>query len=222
MSSELLNLLDSLPGELFFYLENGMLKNKLVECYMEEEDAQHEILEFEHNASLRIRPGEGAAAPSFDCRLEAGDFHYQIIFSTTDFTADERIELLDYLRPHCSAHAKQAGSSGRNIIRKQQGNELLGISAAAKALGLSHRSLKSLIPCSETRITEQSGQKSIKEYYWDKQLIARFESLWLKQQQGRGYNREDLTVIAECCCAGDRQWARDCINDFINQRKLAG
>ena len=67
---------------------------------------------------------------------------------------------------------------------------------------------------------ETDGTKRIEEYYWERELIARFELLWLKQQEGRGYNREDLAVIAAACCDGDQRWARDCIDDFLNQREL--
>ena len=213
-------MIGGLQGEMFFYVEDGPLINKLIERYMEEEDAHAEILEFEHNASVRIQPGEGSAAPAFDCRLEAGDFQYRTIFSVGDFAADEITELIDHLRPHCPIPLKKEAGPGRNIIRKKMSNRLLNISAAAKALGLSHRSLKALIPCSEVRIAEEGGDKTIKEYYWEKELIGRFESLSAKQKGGHGYNSEDLTFIAESCCDGDRQWARDCITGFLQQRNL--
>ena len=61
MISELLTMLDALQGEPFFYLEDGPLKNRLVESYMEEEDVRAELPDFEHNASLRIKPGANAA-----------------------------------------------------------------------------------------------------------------------------------------------------------------
>lgn len=220
MLSELLKMLDRLQGELFFYVEDGPLKNRLVESYMEKEDTLAEFLEFEHNASLRIKPGHRSAAPVFDCRLETSDFMYHVRLSAGDFSADEIAELLGLLLPFCPINARQEHTPGRKIIRKKKGRSLLGIAAAAKALGLSHRLLKSLIPCSETRIVEKDGTKRIEEYYWDRELIARFEMLWLKQQEGRGYNREDLAVIAASCCDGDQRWARDCIVGFLNQRKL--
>ena len=220
MLSELLKLLDRLQGELFLYLEDGQLKSRLVESYMENEDALVEFLEFDHNASLRIKPKHESTPPVFYCRLETSDFNYQVLLSAEDFTSAEIAELITLLLPFCQINPKQEPTLSRKIIRKKKGSNLLGIAAAAKALGLSHRLLKALIPCSETRIVEKDGAKRIEEYYWDKELIDRFEMLWVKQQEGRGYNREDLTIIATACCDGDQRWARDCIVGFLNQRKL--
>lgn len=220
MNSELTEILNNLHGEQSFYLEDGTLKDKLIANYMDEEDAHAEILECEHNTSLRIRQSEGTPTPLFDCRLEASDFQYQVIWGITDFTADEATELIDRLRPYAPITPRQKSSPAKNIVRKKKGDQLLGIAAAATALELSHRSLKTLIPCSETRIVTEAGNTAIKEYYWEKALIERFKNLWLKQQTGRGYNSDDLTHVAESCCAGDRQWARDCISDFLNQRRL--
>ncbi len=222
MISELLEMVESLDSELFFYVEEGALKNRIIESYMEEEDAHAEILEFEHNLSLRVKQGENLTAPSFDCRLETADFQYRILFAVEDFAADEISELIDYLKPYSACPHKHTPGRDRSIIRKKQGSELLNISAAAKSLGLSRRSLKSLIPCTETRIVEKGGRKSIEEYYWDKELIDRFENLEMKQQEGCGYNREDLAFIAESCCAGDYRWAHDCISSFLQQRTLSG
>ncbi len=219
MISELLEMIDSLPEDLFFYLEDGALKNKLVEAYMEREDAHAEIREFELNASLRLRR-EAGSAPAFDCRLEANDFQYRIILAAGDFEVDEITELVDLLKPQCPITLRKESKPARNIIRKKKSSELLNISAATKALALSRRALKRLIPCSATRIVEEDGDKTIKEYYWDQVLIGRFASLWLKHQAGRGYNREDLSFIAQSCCDGDRRWAHDCIVGFLNQRKL--
>ena len=221
MISELLTMLDALQGEPFFYLEDGPLKNRLVESYMEEEDVHAELPDFEHNASLRINQGAGAARVRFICRLETGDFSYQTLFSAEDFGGDEIAELLELLRPLCALTGEQKTASGRSIIRKSKDPGLLGISAAATLLCLSPRQLKSLIPCSETRIVTEGGARHIEEYYWDKELIDRFAGLWQRQQEGRGYNDEDLAFIAAGCCDGDRHWARDCIVGFLTRRKLS-
>lgn len=221
MISQLLAVLDSLQGELFFFVEDGPLKHKLIERYLEEEDSQGDILDFELDGAIRIKRKESAADVEIEGRLEADDFLFQTLFASGDFTDDEIAELLKHLRPHCAAPAKTQAKPARNILRKKQGSGLLGISAAATALGLCQRELKSLIPCSEICITEQRGDKVIEEYYWEKDLIGRFTSLEAAHKQGREANREDVTCIAEWCCDGDRQWARDLIGEFLKKRYLA-
>lgn len=213
-------MLHSLQGELFFFVEDGPLKHKLIEGYLEEEESEGDILDFELDAALRIKPEEGSAISEIEGRLEAGDFLYQRLFAIEDFAADEIAELLKHLKSHCSAPAKPKAQPTRNILRKKQGSGLLGISAAAATLCLCQRDLKALIPCSEVRIAEKDGDKVIEEYYWEQDLIDRFANLETAHKQGREANREDVTCVAEWCCDGDRQWARDLIDEFIKQRHL--
>ena len=220
MISELMAMLDRLQGEVFFFVEDGPLKHKLIERYLEEEEPQGDILDFELDAWLRIQQKEGTATWEIEGRLEAGDFLYQTLFIIGDFAIDEIAELLEHLRSHYPTTPKPKTRPDRNILRKKNGRGLLGISAAANALCLSQRDLKALIPCSEIRISEQNGDKVIEEYYWEKDLIGRFASLGAAHKEGRETNREDVTCIAEWCCDGDRQWARDLISEFLKQRHL--
>jgi len=209
---------DSLQGEVFFYIEDGPLKHKLIERYLEEEESQGDILDFELDAALGIKGKEGAAEPKIEGRLERGDFLYQTLFAIKDFTTDEIIELVEQLKTHCSTPSKPKARPDRNILRKKNGSGWLGISAAANALGLSQRDLKSLIPCSKIRIAEQNDDKVIEEYYWEKDLIGRFANIEAAHKEGREATREDVTCIAAWCCDGDRQWARDLICEFLKQR----
>ncbi|OEU60768.1 MAG: hypothetical protein BA870_12365 [Desulfuromonadales bacterium C00003094] len=125
---------------------------------------------------------------------------------------------MKHLKPLCPATPKPKALPGRSILRKKNGSGLLGISAAANALGLSQQNLKALIPCSEIRIAEQNGDKVIEEYYWEKDLVGKFASLGVAQKAGREANREDVNYIAEWCCDGDRSWAKDLISEFLKQQ----
>ncbi|MCD4687750.1 MAG: hypothetical protein K8R55_00280 [Desulfuromonadaceae bacterium] len=220
MISELMAMLDRLQGEVFFFVEDGPLKHRLIERYLDEEESQSDILDFELDAALRIQRKEGTAIAKIEGRLEAGDFLYQTNFAIQDFAADEITELLEYWKSLCPTPSKPKARPDRNILRKKNGSGMLGISAAAKALGLSQRALKVLIPCSEIRVEEQDGEKVIEEYYWEKDLLGRFTSVGAAHKEGRDANREDVTCITEWCCDGDRQWARDLINEFLKQRHL--
>lgn len=222
MLSQLLAMLDSLQGELFFFVEDGPLKHKLMDCYLTEEYPQGDILDFELDAAVRIKRNEDAADVEIEGRLEASDFLFQTLLAIGDFADDEIAELLKHLRPYCGATAKPKTQPTRNILRKKKGSGLLDIRVAATTLGLCQQDLKTLIPCSEIRITEQGGDKAIKEYYWEKDLIGRFATLKAAHKQGREANREDVTCIAEWCCDGDRQWARDLIGEFLKKRHLDG
>jgi len=217
-----MEMLNAVQGEVVFFVEDGPLKTKLVDRYLEEDDAHAEIFDFELHASVRIRRDEGGDVPVFECRLETGDFQYQTVLEVGDLGADQITELMDRLRPLCPVLPKQDGRPGRNILRKKNGRGLLNLSDASKVLGLSPRCLKSLIPCSEIRVAEELGEKTIEEYYWEKDLVGRFQTLWAEHKQGRGYKREDVTFIAQWCCDGDMQWARDLIAEFVEQRTLCG
>ncbi len=218
MTLQLLEMIRGLQGEAFFFVEDGPLKTKLIDRYLEEQDAHADILEFDLDASVRIPLEKGSAERALKCRLEADDFLYQAVFSVGDFAADEISELIDRLKPHCPAPLKKEAAAGRNILRKKKGKGLLNIAEASKALGLSHRALKALIPCSEIRIAEENGDKTIEQYYWQHDLIGRFETLSAANNEGRRPKSEDVSFIAECCCDGDRQWARDTIDGFLRRR----
>ena len=221
MDCELLEIISGLESETSFCVGDGALKEGLLGRSMAQEGAHEEIHEFELNASLRINGTKGSEVPSFAGYLEARDFQYRADLTLADFSDDEAAELLDLLRPYKRTGDIGAGKPRKNIIRKQKSGELANIVVATRRLGLSQRTLKSLIPCSETRIVKEGTERRIEEYYWDNQVIARFESLGLKQQERRGYNREDINFIATHCCDGDRDWARDCITRFLHQCSFA-
>jgi hypothetical protein len=221
MMQELQELLDGLQDELFFFLEDGPLKNRLIEKYLEEE-ADADILDFELEASVRIKGSGGFDVPVIECRLEADGFQYQMRFLAADFDAAESAELMERLRAHKPAAGEKKSRTGKNILRKRPGNGLLNIAEAATALGLSQRSLKTLIPCSEIRIAEEDGNKTIEEYYWDKELIDSLETICLAKEAGGGVQIEDVTYIAEACCDGDLQWASEVIAGFLQQCRFNG
>lgn len=208
----------ALQGEVFFYLNDGALKDKLVESYLEDEDAHGDILEFEFDASLRIIPAADSTATTIEGRLELDDFLYQASFSVTDLNADETNDLLEQLQPHCPTPSIEQNQPSKNILRKKHGNELHNIGSASTALGLSQRELKALIPCSEMRIIEKDGDKSIEGYYWNKGLIARFAALSTQHQQNQRYTDDDAAFVAEQCCDGDMKWARDIIAVFLQHK----
>lgn len=222
MISDLLILLDRLQEEAFFFVEDGPLKHRLIERYLEEDEALGDILDFELDASLRIERQMGAADAAIEGRLEAGDFVYQTLLAVVDLDSEAIAELTAYLKPPCEPPSKPQARPGRNILRKKTGGGLLGIAQAATALGLCPRDLKALIPCSEVGIAEEDGEKTIEAYYWAKDLIDRLAALAVAQQQGRTASREDVTCIAAWCCDGDRQWAQELIAEFLQQRMRAG
>lgn len=213
-----MQMIDALQGEVFFYLNDGPLKNKLVERYLEEEDAHGDILEFEFDASLRIIPAENTTAATIEGRLEMEDFLYQTSFTVADLDADESTDLLEQLQPHCPPPRSEQDKPSKNILRKKQGNDLLNIGGASTALSLSQRALKALIPCSEMRIVEKDGDKSIEGYYWNKELIAKLEALSAQHQQSQRYTDDDAAFVAKQCCDGDIKWARDIIAVFLQHK----
>ncbi len=220
MIPELLKKISALQGELFLFVEDGPLKNKLLERYMDGESAHADNLESDLEGSIRICWRQGAQAPVIEGRLEADGFLYQTLFFIGDFDEAETAQLLAELKSKGPVPMEKEDLPGRNILRKKVGSGLMRISEASKALGLSPRSLKALIPCSEVRIVGEGGDRAIEEYYWEKELIDRFEALWAAQTQGHLPDSLDLSFIAERCCDSDLQWARDCIAGFLQQRNL--
>lgn len=213
----LLDRLHRLECDVFCYLNDGPLKNALLEKYLDEADAHSDIMEFNLDASLSIKHSTDTLAETITLRLECDEFLYQTTLCETKLDADQSDELLELLDLHCPKQAATETSPNKNIIRKKQGDNLLNIGQASKALGLSQRQIKVMIPCSEIRIVKNDLSKTIEGYYWDTQLIQRFILLREQQQQGCRYSDDDINYIAENCCDDDVKWACDTIATFLKQ-----
>lgn len=210
--------LNTLECDLFCYLNDGPLKDAVLDNYLDEADAHSDIMEFNFDASLVIKGNaESAAAASITLRLECDEFLYQKSLRLTELDADQRDELLELVTLHGPTQTTPQTSPRKNILRKKQGDNLLNIAQASKALGLSQRQLKTLIPCSEIRISDSDSGKKIEDYYWDIVLIQRLIQLHELQQQGCCYSAEEVSYIAETCCEGDVKWARDTIAIYLKQ-----
>ncbi len=213
----LLDKLHTLEYDVFCYLNDGPLKSALLESYLDEADAHSDIMEFDLDASVLIKDSANTATATITLRLECDEFLYQTNVCATELDAEQSDELLELLDLHSPKQMTTKTSPSKNIIRKKQGDNLLNIGQASKALGLSQRQLKVIIPCSEIRIVDNDSSKSIEDYYWDTQLVQRFILLREQQQQGCRYSDADITYIAENCCEEDVKWARDTIATYLKQ-----
>ncbi|OQY22424.1 MAG: hypothetical protein B6I37_07275 [Desulfobacteraceae bacterium 4572_35.2] len=213
----LLNRLSTLEQQLFCYLDDGPLKSILLERYLDEADAHDDIMELDLDASLLIKNSVNGSTATIMLRLEYDEFLYQTTLCPTALDTEQSAELLALLNLHGPKQTTTKTSSNKNIIRKKQGENLLNVAQASKALGLSQRQIKRIIPCSEIRIVDNYTSKSIEDYYWDTQLIQRFSRLRQQQQQGCRYSDDDINYVAKKCCEEDVKWARDTIAIFLRQ-----
>lgn len=210
----LLDRLRTLDQELFCYLNDGPLKDALLERYLDEAGCHSDIMEFDLDASLLIKVSSKTPTP-ITLRLECSEFFYQTTLTPTELDAEQSNELRQLLDLHWPDESVATTAPSKNIIRKKQGDNLLNIGQASKALCLSQRQIKAMIPCSEIRIVDNDSSKSIEGYYWDTQLVERFVLLREQQQQGCRYTAEDINYIAENCCEQDVKWARDTIANYL-------
>lgn len=202
--------------DLFSYLHDGVLKNTLLDRYLDEPDSICDILDFDFDASLIIeRCGEEIA--TIILRLECDDFLYQTSLDTDTITNEQRLEIEQLvLRHSAEQRLKLPSPPKQNILRKKRGNDLLNIAQTSQALGLSQRKTKELIPCNDLRIVADGAIQTIEEYYWDRQLIQHFTMLKQQHHNTQHYHNEDLLVIAEGCCDGDIKWAQDIVDAYLS------
>lgn len=217
----LLDKLNTLDHELFCFLKDGPLKSALLESYLDEADANSDIMEFDVDASLLIKDSANGSTATITLRLECDEFLYQTTLCPSELDSEQSVELRELLDLHCPKQITTKTSPSKNIIRKKQSENLLNIAQASKALGLSQHQIKRIIPCSEIRIADKDSSKSIEGYYWDIQLIHRFNLLRDQQQQGCRYSDDDINYIAENCCEQDVKWARDTIATYLKQCVIA-
>lgn len=199
----------------FCYLDDGPLKSTLLERYLDEPDSICDMMEFDFDASLQIKKASNSPTFEVTLRLELDDFLYQISLELEKLTVDQCHELNEIIQKNYPDQSVLCPTPSKNIVRKKHGTNLLNIAQSSQALGLSQRTMKEIIPCSEIRIVDNGSNKSIEGYYWHQILIQRFNLLKKQHQHGTCYSKGDIKFIAENCCEGDIKWAQDIIATYL-------
>jgi len=202
--------LANLQGHFYFRPQPGPLREWLTQTVLDELEGEtaEELAEvaFELEVSIGQQEGESEVTVSFSVDHPGVTHSSQI--AVTLLAEDALEDLAGYLT-RLTAEADPAGTAETTktvLRRKIEAGEHHEIVPASARLKVSPEWLKSVIPCTDYSYDEIEGKKYIREYYWSKELI---ESLF--RIKSTKTTPEDLQYVANECCEGDLDWARDLI-----------
>lgn len=209
-------MLRELNGQAYFRPENGHLKATLVEKAINE---------------LEIEIIDGQLG-SFDVAVDINtdDYDNEIILSycvdhpEVNHSSEIPIAKLDegavkdlfgYLSRLIDERKPAENNAVKRIILRRKHNFAnYDLQRASKKLGVSERWFKSTIPCTDYNYTEKEGKTQIKEYHWSVDLVER-----LCQIKSRSADGSDIQYIADHCCYGDLDWAKEIIKELRSSKR---
>jgi len=202
-------LLEQLHGHGYFRPEAGPLKARLTEAVLS-------ALEFEaveqlsgHPIELEVSIGrqEGDDEVSIGIKADLPDLSHTSEIALNALADAALEDLAGYLARLVESSAPVGvDETGKVVVRKKTETDSHEAPAASARLKVSPQWLKSVIPCTDYSYDEIDGKKIIREYYWSKELIERLFKIKCSKT-----TPDDLQYVAEECCDGDLEWARDLI-----------
>lgn len=191
-------------GPVSLRIGEGELRENLIGCVpvRTEEGSENDGNPAELEVQLRL--GQDGDGLSFCLSQQGQPRSAECPLSTLDESTLET--LAQRLARLCDASRPGKGGAPRNIIKREGEPDAYDIAGAASRLRVTPEWLKSVIPCSTYSYDEIDGRKIIREYYWNVDLI---ENLF--RFKNTKVMPEDLKYVADQCCFGDLDWAKDLI-----------
>ena len=203
------NQLASLHGHAYFRPQKGPLRERLTQQVLDTASGElaEELAEggFGLEVSIGNHEGDGQQAISFSVERPGVVFNSQL---TLGLLGEEALEdLAGYLLRLCKeATPAESAANGKTLSRKKPEGDFHEKGAASARLKVSPEWLKRVIPCTDYSYDEIDGKKYIREYYWSKEMIERLFKI-----KSTKTTPEDVQYVAQECCEGDLEWARDLI-----------
>jgi hypothetical protein len=209
--------LEVLGGPVSLRLDAGAFHARVLESLAEQldqlyEDPEEALFDIE----VRIVPNRDPRKISLSVLASSPDFDTTIRLYAYQLNSEELGVVLNAL---CDEKRKlEAAKEGRRakvIIRKKADNSY-DLHTAAQKLGVSAEWFKKMIPCTGYRSSESSDGDTVQEFRYRKDLVER-----LCKMKDEAAAAADLKHLADACCEGDLDWARDIVESINSKgRKL--
>lgn len=201
--------LSKLHGHVYFRPGAGALLELLKQAVLDSVNGElaEELEEggFGLEVSIGSQEGEGEPTLTFKADHPSAVDTSQLVMSELSEEALE--DLADYLtRLTAEVAPLDQALTGKHVVRRKPEGDHHEKGAAAARLKVTPEWLKSVVPCTDYSYDEIDGKKYIREYYWSKDLIER-----LFRIKSSKTTPEDLQYVAQECCHGDLDWARELI-----------
>lgn len=201
--------LSVLHGHVYFRPEAGPLLERLTNAVLDSLDGElaEELAEGGFGLEVSVGRQDGDGEPVLSLKVDRPGVSHGVQLAVSGLTDAEQEDLAGYLgRLAADAAPVEPAPAGKNVVRKRVEGDHHEKGAASARLKVSPEWLKSVVPCTDYSYDEIDGKKYIREYYWSKDLIER-----LFRIKSTKTTPEDLQFVAQECCEGDLDWARDLI-----------
>lgn len=192
-------------GQVHIRLREGQLRESLLGAAFQSgfpQDPDGVVESADSDLEVQLRFDQDASSLSFRITHPAVPQPSECAVATLEEKALE--ELSQNLAQLCDL--ARAPRSPRTVIKRKGEPDAYDIVGASSRLKVSQEWLKSVIPCSNYSYDEIDGRKIIREYYWNVELIE-----YLFRLKNSKIAPEDLKYVADQCCFGDHEWAKDLI-----------
>ena len=203
------NLLQQLHGHGYFRPESGPLKSRLTEAVLDSLEGDAVELFADQIIDLEVSIGrlEGEDQIGIDVKVQLPGLTHSSELSLAALADDALEDLAGYLaRLVEGAEPAEPGEPGKVLVRKKIDADSHEQGSASARLKVTPQWLRSVVPCTDYSYDEVNGKKIIREFYWSKELIERLFKI-----KSTKTTPEDLQYVAQECCEGDLEWARDLI-----------
>jgi hypothetical protein len=201
--------LSKLHGHLYFRPAAGALLERLRQEVLESVNGElvEELAEGGFGLEVSIGCPEGDSELILSYSVDRPGMVHSAQLIVSQLSEETLEDLAGYLVSLTAETAPaEPGVAGKHVLRKRPEGDHHEKEAAAARLKVSPEWLKSVVPCTDYSYDEIDGKKYIREYFWSKELIER-----LFRIKSSKTTPEDLQYVAQECCEGDLDWARDLI-----------
>lgn len=200
--------LSKLQGHVYFRPAAGALADGLKQAALDCANGElaEELAEGEFGLEVSIGSQEGDSEPLISFSVDRPGILHSSQIAVSRLSDDALEDLGGYLERLTTGAASADSGTGKHVVRKKPEGDHHEKGAASARLKVTPEWLKSVVPCTDYSYDEIDGKKYIREYYWSKELIERLFKI-----KSSKTTPEDLQYVAQECCHGDLDWARDLI-----------
>ncbi|HBG05830.1 MAG: hypothetical protein A2075_03360 [Geobacteraceae bacterium GWC2_58_44] len=201
--------LSSLHGHAYFRPQDGPLMKTLANELLDAVDGElaEQLSEGGFDLEVSISHQEGDSDPTVSFSVDRPGVAHTSKIAATQLNDGALEDLAGYLTRLVEESAPaEPAVAGKTVLRKTPEGDHHEKGPASARLKVSAEWLKSVVPCTDYSYDEIDGKKYIREYFWSRDLIER-----LFRIKSTKTTPEDLQFVAQECCDGDLDWARDLI-----------
>ena len=202
------DLLSKLQGHVYFRPAAGGLADGLKQAALDCANGElaEELAEGEFGLEVSIGSPDGDSELFITFSVDRPGILHSSQIALSQLSDDALEDLAGYLERLMPDAEPADSGTGKHVVRKKPEGDHHEKVAASARLKVTPEWLKSVVPCTDYSYDEIDGKKYIREYYWSKELIERLFKI-----KSSKTTPEDLQYVAQECCHGDLDWARDLI-----------